>query len=96
MLSGLPQTDCARSQDNPLDLVERDLIAPAIVELRRLWRLVVGDLLGLLERPAVEKIHLMPVARKAWQHVVSGSTAVRSARALNRVRASAELPAFCR
>jgi hypothetical protein len=43
-------------QDNPLDLVERDLVVAAVVELGRACALVRGHLLGVLEEAAVEQI----------------------------------------
>jgi len=41
------------SDGDALDLVERDLIAGAIVKLRCAWRLVRGDLLGVFEGAAI-------------------------------------------
>lgn len=38
------------------DLVERQLVARSVVQLRSAWRLVRGNLLGLLNRPAVLKV----------------------------------------
>jgi hypothetical protein len=44
---------CARSNHDPLDPIEADLIAPAIVELRRARRPMVCDRRGLFQRAAV-------------------------------------------
>src|ERR1700730_16416346 len=45
-----------RLNHNPFDLIEAQLVAPAIVELRRARRGVVRHRGGLLERPAVLQI----------------------------------------
>jgi len=45
-----------RSDGNALDLVERDLVRGAIVELGRARRLVSGDLLRVFQRTAVFEV----------------------------------------
>src|SRR5271157_2026916 len=45
-----------RLYDNPLDLVERDFVAPAVIEPRRLRAGVVGDLLGVLDDASVFQV----------------------------------------
>jgi hypothetical protein len=61
--SGLPQAEicaylasnqasCDASNHNPLDLIERDFVAGAIVELRRARAFVRRHELGVFERPA--------------------------------------------
>src|SRR5580693_8606988 len=46
----------AASNDDPLDLIEAELVAPAIIELRSARRGVVRHRGGLLERAAVLEI----------------------------------------
>jgi hypothetical protein len=41
---------------NLLDLVKRQLVARAVVELGRTWRLMGGDLLRFLDGPAVFQV----------------------------------------
>jgi hypothetical protein len=43
-----------------------------VVQLRRLWRLLGGDLLGLLNGAAALGWAVMPVARKVWQQTRGG------------------------
>ncbi len=43
----------SRLQHNFLDLIERNLVATAVVELRRPRAFVRGHLLGMFEKPAV-------------------------------------------
>ena len=63
-----------------LDLVERDRVRRPVVELRRLRRRVPRDPLGVLERPPVGQVAVIPVARNVWQHVVAGSPAATARR----------------
>ena len=43
-------------QNNPLDLIERDLVVAAVIEFRRAGTFVRRHLLGIFEQPAVEQI----------------------------------------
>ena len=51
---------------NPLDLIEAELVASAIVKLRRARRRVVRHRGGLFERAAILEIAVIPVARNLW------------------------------
>ena len=55
-----PHHQRRRSNHNPLHLIQRDLVARAIVELRRPGRFVRGDRLGVLDRAAVFEIRRDP------------------------------------
>jgi hypothetical protein len=41
---------------DPLDFLEREFLARAIIQFSRAWRLVIGDGLGVLQRAAVLQI----------------------------------------
>src|ERR1700733_14860800 len=58
------------SNRDPLDLVERDFVAGAIIELRRAWAGMIGHRLGVFERAAVsEKIRQPGRAKGVAAHV---------------------------
>src|ERR1039458_6663422 len=44
------------SDSNPLNFIQRDLVARAVVELGGSWRLVGGDRLGVLDRTSVLQV----------------------------------------
>ena len=52
-------------QNNTLDLIERDLVVAAVVELGRARAFVRGHLLGVLEEAAVEQIDGDPGSAEA-------------------------------
>ena len=52
-------------QNNPLDLIERDLVVAAVVKLGRPRALMRGHLLGVLEEAAVEQIDGDPGSAEA-------------------------------
>jgi hypothetical protein len=76
--------------ENPLDLVQADGVVGAVIQLRRARRLVVRDLLRMLNCTTILQVRrnagrttlptTMPVARKVWQQVVIGSLACRARR----------------
>jgi len=53
-----------RSNRNPLDFIERDLIAGTVVELGGARAFVRSHQLGVFQRAAGLEIAVMPVARK--------------------------------
>ena len=70
-----------RSDVNPLDLVERDLLAQAVVELRGAGGLVPGDPGRNLEVTAVPQVLGDPASpRKLWAQISTGRPAWRARR----------------
>ena len=75
------------SDVDPLDLVERDLLLQAVVELRGRCRLVSRDACGHLKLPAVAKVLRDPGASKLCGEILSGSPACRARRFTMRIAA---------
>lgn len=55
------------SNHYPLDLIKRNLVAAAVVELRRARRFVVAICCATSSRPPFFVSAVMPVVRKEWQ-----------------------------
>jgi hypothetical protein len=55
------------SQNNPLELVERDLVVATVVELGCARAFMRRHLLSVFEQPAVEQVTVILIARKVWQ-----------------------------
>jgi Trypsin-like peptidase domain len=53
---GMRLNSVGKSYDNPLDLVERDLVARSVIKLRRARRLMRGNRLGIFNRTAILQI----------------------------------------
>jgi hypothetical protein len=62
---------CPLNRD-PLHLVERDLVARAVIELGRARTFVRGHGLGVLQRAAGFQIGGDSLARKVWQPMLAG------------------------
>jgi hypothetical protein len=74
---------CSLNRD-PLDLVERNLVPPPVVKLRRTRRRMIGDVLRVFERAAVLQICRYPVARNVCAPIFVLIPAAFARRCINR------------